>query len=116
MATQAHLLSDHNNFEVQGLSVDEGAAQPLKNKKLCDGDPQLTKIFLEDSSYSMQFDSILFNNDRIFLSNFKLRQIKLRKSFPIVFSMPQFQLKGLSWDDLVFNRLLKAQEVTLYHR
>jgi hypothetical protein len=105
--------SDHNNFEVQGLSVDEGAAQPLKIKSFAMAIRNYEN-FLKDSSYSMQFDSILFNNDRIFLSNFKLRQLNLGK-ISNNFSMPQFQLKGLSWDDLVFNRLLKAQGVTLYH-
>jgi hypothetical protein len=104
--------SDHNNFEMQGFSVDEGAAQPVKIKSFAMAIRNYEN-FLRDSSYSMQFDSILFNNNRIFLSNFKLRQLNMGK-ISNSFSMPQFQLKGLSWDDLVFNRLLKAQEVTLY--
>ena len=104
--------SDHNNFEVQGFSVDEDAPKPLKIKSFAMAIRNYEN-FLGDSSYSMQFDSILFNNDRIFLSNFKLRQLNMGK-ISNSFSMPQFQLKGLSWDDLVFNRLLKADEVTLY--
>jgi hypothetical protein len=105
--------SDHNNFEVQGLSVDEDAQQPLKIKSFAMAIRNYEN-FLKDSSYSIQFDSILFNNNRIFLSNFKLRQLNQGK-ISNSFSMPQFQLRGLSWDDLVFNRLLKAKEVTLYH-
>src|SRR5262249_4589735 len=70
--------------------------------------------FWGDSSYSMQFDSILFKNDRIFLSNFNFRQLDGHKPSNS-FTVPEFELQGLSWDELVFNHRLKATEATLYH-
>lgn len=105
--------SDHNNFEIRGFSVDKGAAKPLTIKSFAMAIRNYEN-FLRDSSYSMQFDSILFNNDRIFLSNFTLRQLNQGKTANS-FRMPQFELMGLSWDELVFNHRLKAQEATLYH-
>ena len=105
--------SDHNNFEIQGLTVDENAEHPLKVKSFAMAIRNYENFF-RDSSYTMEFDSILFNDDRIFLSNFKLNQLDHGKRIN-TFSMPQFQLKGLSWDELVFNRQLKADEATLYH-
>ncbi len=104
--------SEKNNFEVQGFTVDQGAVHPLKIKSFAMAIRNYEN-FLRDSSYSMQFDSILFNDDRIALSNFKLQQLDMGK-ISNSFIMPQFQLRGLSWDDLVFNRMLKAEEVTLY--
>lgn len=104
--------SDHNNFEVQGLNIDRDAARPLTIKSFAMAIRNYEN-FLRDSSYSMQFDSILFNNNRIFLSNFSLRQLNHGKSVNN-FSMPYFELMGLSWDDLLFDRKLNAKEATLY--
>jgi hypothetical protein len=105
--------SDHNNFEIQGFNVDEGAAKPLKIKSFAMAIRNYEN-FLRDSSYSMQFDSILFNNNRISLSNFTLRQLNQGK-ITNSFNIPQFQLKGLSWEELVFNNRLIAEEAILYH-
>jgi hypothetical protein len=61
----------------------------------------------------MQFDSILFINNSVYLSNFAFRQMN---GDVVVnsFSMPQFELRGLSWDDLVFEGNLAADRATLY--
>src|SRR6186997_1645508 len=82
--------SDHNNFEIQGFNVDEGAAKPLKIKSFAMAIRNYEN-FLRDSSYSMQFDSILFNNNRISLSNFTLRQLNQGK-ISNSFNIPLFQL------------------------
>ncbi|MES1216675.1 MAG: hypothetical protein ABUT20_14260, partial [Bacteroidota bacterium] len=104
--------SDHNNFEIQEFSVNEGAAKPLKIKSFVMAIRNY-ETFLKDSSYSIQFDSILFNNYRISLSNFTLRQFNNGKIINS-FGMQQFQLMGISWEDLVFNRKLIANEATLF--
>ena len=104
--------SDHNNFEMQGFTVDKDAPRPVLVKSFAMAIRNYEN-FIKDSSYSIQFDSILFNNNRILLSNFKLEQLEngvARNSF----SMPQFELRGLVWDDLVFNRHFHAQGATLY--
>jgi len=104
--------SDHNNFEIQEFSVTEGTAKPLRIKSFAMAIRNYEN-FLKDSSYSIQFDSILFNNDRVSLSNFTLRQFSNGK-IANNFGMQQFQIKGISWEDLVFNRKLIADEATLY--
>lgn len=104
--------SDHNNFEIQGFNVDKDAAKPLKIKSFAMAIRNYEN-FWRDSSFSIQFDSILFNNDRIALSNFIIRQFLPGKTVNS-FNMSQFQLKGLSWEDLAFNNRLTAEEATLF--
>ena len=87
--------SDHNNFEMQGFAVDKQAARPVLVKSFAMAIRNYEN-FIKDSSYSIQFDSILFNNNRILLSNFKLQQ--LENGIPTNnFSIPQFELRGLVW-------------------
>ena len=104
--------SDHNNFELQGLQIKENGPKPLTVEKFVMAIRNYEN-FLRDSSYSIQFDSILINNNRISLSNFQYQELQNNKVINNL-SMPQFELQGLSWDDLVFNQQLKAEKVTLY--
>jgi hypothetical protein len=104
--------SDHNNFELQGLQIKKDGAKPLTVEKFVMAIRNYEN-FLRDSSYSIQFDSVLFNNNRISLSNFTYQELQNNKVINSL-RMPQFELQGLSWDDLVFEQKLKAQAVTLY--
>jgi hypothetical protein len=105
--------SEQNNFEMQGLRIDKEAEKPLKVDKF-----QMAirnyKNFLRDSTYEMGFDSVIFNDDRINLSNYVFTQIKNGKKVK-QFMVPRFQLIGLSWDELLFENKLKAQQATLYN-
>ena len=104
--------SDKNNFELQGLQIRKYGAKPLTVEKFVMAIRNYEN-FLRDSSYAMQFDSILINDNRISLSNFKFQD--LENGRPVnTLSMPQFELQGLSWDDLVFNKHLAANKVNLY--
>lgn len=104
--------SDKNNFELQGLQIRKYGARPLTVEKFVMAIRNYEN-FLGDSSYAMQFDSILINDNRISLSNFKFQD--LEDGRPVnTLSMPQFELQGLSWDDLVFNKRLAANKVNLY--
>jgi hypothetical protein len=105
--------SNHNNFEVQGLRVQKDAPRPLTVKSFAMAIRNYEN-FLRDSTSSMQFDSILFFNNNIYLSNFALKQ-KRGKKTTNSFDMPQFVLSGLSWDDLVFERRLTAEKASLYN-
>ncbi|MEP6701099.1 MAG: hypothetical protein ABJA85_07280, partial [Bacteroidota bacterium] len=67
-----------------------------------------------DSTYSIQFDSIMFKDDRITLSNFLFNKLDEGKILN-TFSIPQFKLRGLSWDDLVFERKLTADQATMFN-
>ena len=102
----------NNNFELQGLSVDQDAAKPLKVKSLALAIRNYEN-FIKDSSYNVKFDSILFREDKIYLSRFIFNKLDNGKIIN-TFSIPQFRLDGLSWDDLVFKRQLKANAATLY--
>ena len=104
--------SDNNNFELQGLRIDKYGSKPLTVKKFVMAIRNYEN-FLRDSTYSIQFDSILINDNRISLSNFTYAELEDGKVINNL-SMPQFEMQGLSWDDLVFNRQLSAQRVNLY--
>lgn len=104
--------SDHNNFELQGLSIEKNAPRPLTVGKFVMAIRNYEN-FLHDSSYAIQFDSILINNNRISLSNFSYKELEKNQTVNHL-AMPQFELQGLSWDDLVFDQHLKAEKVTLY--
>src|SRR5690606_35102035 len=69
--------------------------------------------FLGDSTYAMQFDSVHLINNSIFLSNFSLEQMRNGRTVNS-FKMPRFELRGLSWDDLVFEQRLSATFASLY--
>ncbi len=104
--------SDHNNFELQGLQIKKDGPQPLTVEKFAMAIRNYEN-FLRDSSYSIQFDSIILNNNRISLSNFAYQELKNNKVTNSL-RMPLFELQGLSWDELVLEQKLKAREVTLF--
>ena len=101
-----------NNFEMQGLSIDQDAAKPLKVKSFAMAIRNYEN-FIKDSSSSIQFDSVLFRDDRITLSNFIFHKLDNGKILN-TFSIPQFNLRGLSWDELVFERKLKAEQAVMF--
>jgi hypothetical protein len=104
--------SDHNNFELQGLRIKASDPKPLTVEKFVMAIRNYEN-FLKDSSYSIQFDSVLLYNNRVSLSNFTYQELEANKPVNTL-RMPQFELQGLSWDDLVFEQKLKAEAVTLY--
>jgi len=110
--TPNSFTSHENNFEMQGLSVNQGAERPVKVQGFAMAIRNYEN-FIEDSSYRVQFDSVLFSNDRIYLSNFLFHKLNNGRIIN-TFSIPQFYLGGLNWDDLVFEKKLKAQRATLY--
>lgn len=105
-------ISDHNNFEVQGLRVQQAAPKPVTVERFAMAIRNYEN-FLRDSSFSIRFDSILVYSNRISLANFIFKEYKSGHPNNQV-GMPQFELYGLSWDDLVFSRRLKAEQLVLY--
>ncbi len=105
--------SHGNNFEMQGLSVNQDAEKPIKVQGFVMAIRNYEN-FIKDSIYRVQFDSVLFRNDRIYLSNFLFNKFDSRGGIINTFSIPQFYLGGLNWDDLVFDKKLKAERATLY--
>jgi len=101
-----------NNFEMQGLTVNQRAAKPVTVNNFAMAIRNYEN-FIKDSTYSVQFDSVLFRDDHIYLSNFQFNKLINGKTINS-FVIPQFYLSGLSWDDLVFERKLKANQATMY--
>lgn len=104
--------SDNNNFELQGLRINQKAAKPLQVERFAMAIRNFEN-FLRDSAYAIQFDSILINNNRISLSNFAYSELTDARKMNRVM-MPQFELYGLSWDHLIINQQLKADRVVMY--
>ncbi len=104
--------SDHNNFELEGLQIRKNVARPLTVERFAMAIRNYEN-FLRDSTYAIQFDSILIKNNRISLSNFSYQELRDGKTINSL-RMPQFELYGLSWDNLIFDRQLKAERVSLY--
>ena len=82
-----------NNFEIQGLKIDQGALKPIKIDRFAMAIRNYEN-FIKDSSYSIKFDSILFKDDRISLSNFLFEKLDNGKRINS-FRIPQFYLGGL---------------------
>jgi hypothetical protein len=103
----------NNSFEMQGLSVDQEAAKPIKVKSFAMAIRNYEN-FIKDSTYNVKFDSVLFKDDHITLSNFLFNKLNNGKILN-TFTIPRFTLRGLSWDDLVFERKLIAEQAIMYN-
>lgn len=103
----------NNNFEMQGLSIDQQANKPISVRSFAMAIRNYEN-FIKDSAYSVKFDSVLFKDNRITLSNFLFTKLDNGKILN-TFSVPQFNLLGMSWDDLVFDRKLKADQAILFN-
>lgn len=100
-----------NSFVMQGLSIDQEAEKPITVKSFGMAIRNYEN-FIKDSSYNIRFDSVLFRDDGFILSDFhfnKLDRGRILNSFRI----PRFRLEGLSWDDLLFEKKLRARSAVL---
>ncbi len=102
-----------NNFELEGLKVSQHAPRPLTVKTVALAIRNYEN-FIRDSTYKLKFDSIVIRENRVYLDRFEFEK-RAGGKITNRFSIPRFELSGLSWDDLVFNQQLKAKEATLYH-
>jgi len=105
--------SSGNNFEMQGLQIDNDSKRPIRVKRFSMAIRNYEN-FLRDSAYVMKFDSIQVIDDQVSLNRFYFQHTengRVTKSFTV----PRFQLTGLSWDDLLFENKLTAQHAVLYN-
>ncbi|HYC39060.1 MAG TPA: hypothetical protein VEB63_01125 [Chitinophagaceae bacterium] len=105
--------SDGNNFEVQGLQLDNDDYRPLRVERFVMAIRNYEN-FLRDSAYVMKFDSIVVVNNQVSLNRFHFQQHdrgRVIKNFIV----PRFQLTGLSWDDLLFENRLTARRAVLFN-
>ncbi|MBO9618385.1 MAG: hypothetical protein J7539_05045 [Niabella sp.] len=98
--------SDDNDFELQGFQVRQNYEHPVRVDKFL-----MTlhnyQTSLQNGRYATSFDSIQFLNDAIYLTKFRLREFKEGKVINDV-RMPQFELKGLSWESLIYDNKFNA--------
>lgn len=102
----------NNNFEMQGLSVAHDAPKLIRVRSFAMAIRNYEN-FIKDSTYSIKFDSVRFRDDQIILSRFLFNKLDNGRILN-TFSVPEFRLEGLSWDDLVFEKKLKARSATMY--
>jgi hypothetical protein len=103
--------STDNNFSMEGLRIRDEGERPVSIRKF-EMAIRNYENFIRDSAYAIQFDSILFNDNRVSLSNFEYRELENGRRYNQL-RMRQLELYGLSWDELVFNQKLKAEQITL---
>ncbi|MEO7445727.1 MAG: hypothetical protein ABIT96_07795 [Ferruginibacter sp.] len=108
------LLNSHkDNFYIKGLVVNAGTKRPVDidefNMLVRD-----YRLYNEDSSAVYGFESLHFKNKKIQLHNFTVKSDKMSASDSRKdFNIPEFQLTGLDWYELVFNQNLSAEEALL---
>ncbi len=104
--------STNNNFEMEGLTIDQSLPHPVSLTGFSMAIRNYEN-YLNDSSYILRFDSILFRENRILLSNFSVNTEPYHDTRNI--KVQQFALSGLSWSDLLFDKKIKAHQATLYN-
>ena len=103
--------STNNNFEMEGLTIDQRLPHPVSLTGFSMAIRNYEN-YLNDSSYILRFDSILFKQNRILLSNFSVNTQPYLDNRNI--KVQRFALSGLSWSDLLFDKKINAYQATLY--
>ena len=106
--------SPKNDFIMKDVTIINDPAIPINFGSLYFGLSAYT-AYVADSNYSVKFDSIIFRDRTINLANFtisptaKNKDISTRKNL----KMQALEIEGISWLDMIFNRKLVADEVSL---
>ena len=102
--------SEKNNFEMTGLTIDQGRPQPISLESF-DMAIRNYENFVKDSSYFLRFDSIRLRESRILLSNFSINTEPYKDKRNI--QVRQFILSELSWAELLFDQRIVAKQALL---
>lgn len=111
--TATTFSSKNDNFIMWGLRVNSDSATPVHVDEFT---MVLRKYetYSRDSSTLFRFDSLRFINDKVRLSNFTMQSIAENKNDErLSYSIPAFELTGLSWEDLLFDRYINAEKAVL---
>lgn len=104
--------SSNINFELQGLKVLQNHQKPVTVDKLL-MNLQDYETRLENGRYFIAFDSIRYENNALTLNQFTFKETdknKLQKSL----KMPGFEIRGLSWESLLYDNSFNARSARLY--
>jgi|GEM_PF-1664662 len=101
-----------DDFEMRELVIDRSAKEPVSVGRFdmaIRGYSSLNK----DSTYRFKFDSIRIVNSSILLNNFSINSLA-KANVIRHHQLPLFELDSLSWEELIFDRHIKAQQAVLY--
>jgi hypothetical protein len=103
-----------SNFIMQDITIVKDPGIPIKVGSFYFG-LHGYKTYDHDSSYMVSFDSILFRNNRINLSNFAISPTAKNKNFTDRkdIRMHALEIQHLAWLDLITNKKIVAGEVTM---
>lgn len=108
----AEFSTKGDDFEMRDLVIDRTAPKPVSVGRFdmaIRGYSSLNK----DSTYSFKFDSIRIINSSILLNNFSINSLT-HAAIKRHHQLPLFELDSLSWEELIFNRHIKAKQAVLY--
>ncbi len=105
--------SANNNFELQGLMVHQNYERPVKVDRLL-----MTlhnyETELQDGRYKIAFDSVKFEDDAITLNDFSFKEFG-RGGVVNNLKMPRFEVRGLSWESLLYDNIFNARSAQFYN-
>lgn len=102
--------SQNNNFELVGLVIKQDYERPIKIDQLFMSLHNY-ETYLHDGRYYFAFDSVIFYNNALNLTNFAFREYKNGKPFSSL-NMPRFEVRGLSWESLLYDKKFNAESAT----
>lgn len=103
-----------NSFELFHFAIDTKADKPVSIERFLMAIKNY-EGYGKDSAYRFRFDSINFNNDRIQLNNFSITTHPgAHRAVIRNYQVPLFELEGLSWQELIFNKHIKADQAILH--
>lgn len=105
--------SSHNNFEIYGLVVRQNTERPVHISRFLMSLHNFENV-LRDGRYKISFDSIAFNDDIINLNKFSFQEFDKGKAVKSLV-MPSFQVRGLSWESLLYENVFSAQSASFLY-
>lgn len=111
--TTTTFSSKNDNFKMYGLRINSDSGKPVRVDEFA-MILRNYETYSRDSSAVYRFDSLRFTNNKVRLSNFMIQSIPNRNQSGILYySIPVFELTGLSWEDLLFDRYISAERAVL---
>ena len=111
--TATTFSSKNDNFQMVGLRVNSDSAQPVHVDEFA---MILRKYetYSRDSTTLYRFDSLRFTNKKVRLSNFSIETTAANANKgSLYYAIPVFELTGISWEDLLFDRYIRANKALL---
>jgi hypothetical protein len=109
----AEFSTKGDDFEMRELSIDRSAKDPVSVGRFDMAIRGYTSLN-KDSTYRFKFDSIRIVNSSILLNNFSINSLA-KANVIRHHQLPLFELDSLSWEELIFDRHIKAKQAVLHN-